>query len=518
MYCSKCGKENKDNVKFCIQCGAPLTDSSPSPEKTPDRIILKIILAGILVAVSAVSTVTFLSVRNTKSREPDTIQETGRTPQKLSGPENTSGSDKNPGKNGQQDTGSLSPETKEEAAPDLYAFEYGQILREYLDGKRGASYGMSMEFDGLHLDYNAKVGLNPQTGRFEYYFAFYDGNQDGEDELYVSSCPSWWTNQSIAEGIYSCIDGNLVISLDRSDMSEYNNYYTFVKDMNLKIEERSGGSYHSYQKLNSQGTLDEISCIYWSASDHFLIDDREVSEEEANAQDALLGQPPQIQWLPVTEDNIRLYFSAPRDGQQISQRPPAPSKAAIDPYAEDMDRLMFWGSSDTFYDSGIPLSIEDKGDYFELSGITVVRKVYLDTEQVNRLRPGDTLNLCGATYTLSTIEKYEDSYIAAPWYSISLSGPPNEIHSLIPTKDGRHYTIEQSSDDPLTETIYTGSLWVRKDGNIMGFHPVSYDIGTYNAADYLSAMKNTNMGYISAMNFRVDKDGYVIIIEGQIAG
>lgn len=160
MYCSKCGKENKDNVKFCIQCGAPLTDSSPSPEKTPDRIILKIILAGILVAVSAVSTVTFLSVRNTKSREPDTIQETGRTPQKLSGPENTSDPDKNSGKNDQQDTGSLRPETKEEAAPDLYAFEYGQILREYLDGKRGASYGMSMEFDGLHLDYNAKVGLN----------------------------------------------------------------------------------------------------------------------------------------------------------------------------------------------------------------------------------------------------------------------------------------------------------------------------------------------------------------------
>ena len=178
---------------------------------------------------------------------------------------------------------------------------------------------------------------------------------------------------------------------------------------------------------------------------------------------------------------------------------------------------MFWGS-DTFYDNKIPLSIEDKGDYFELSGITIVRKVYLDTEQVNKLRPGDTLNLCGTTYTLSTIEKQEDSYIAAPWYSISLSGPPNEIHSLIPTKDGRHYTIEQSSDDPLTETIYTGSLWVRKDGNIMGFHPVSYDIGTYNAADYLSAMKNTNMGYISAMNFRVDKDGYVIIIEGQIAG
>ena len=299
-------------------------------------------------------------------------------------------------------------------------------------------------------------------------------------------------------------------------MSEYNNYYTFVKDMNLKIEERAGGSYHSYQKLNNQGNLEEIMYIWWSADGHFQINDQEVSENDANSQDALYNQPPQIQWTLVTEDTIHQYFAAPQDIQQTSAWPEAPSKAAVAPYTEDMDRLSFWGSN---WD-GNRFTIEDRGNYYELSGISIYRKLYLDAEQVNSLQPGDTLVLRGQTYTLNSIEAQENSYYSAPYYGISLSGPSNEIHSLCPTEDGNHYIVYESSDDPLQEEIYTGPVWVRKDASIMGLDPFTYEVGTYNAADYLTAMKNAGEGsmYLSIMRFRTDKDGYVILMEGQIAG
>ena len=33
MFCSKCGKENLDNAKFCASCGTPFT-GTPSPQYT----------------------------------------------------------------------------------------------------------------------------------------------------------------------------------------------------------------------------------------------------------------------------------------------------------------------------------------------------------------------------------------------------------------------------------------------------------------------------------------------------
>ena len=38
MYCSKCGKENPDNGKFCSACGAPLAGKIvPKSQGTPVR-------------------------------------------------------------------------------------------------------------------------------------------------------------------------------------------------------------------------------------------------------------------------------------------------------------------------------------------------------------------------------------------------------------------------------------------------------------------------------------------------
>ena len=512
MYCPKCGKENDKDWKFCKWCGSPLTDApavSPSPK---NKMLFKFILAVIVVSASFALTIILLSGKRTQDPDREILAEASADD--VSDSQSPASDLENPPPSQAEDTAPDSSQDQETSS--LYPAEYGQILREYLDGKRGVSYGWDMEFDNLHLDYNTKIGLNPQTGRFEYYFALYDGNQDGQDELYVSSCPTWWTNTYTAEGIYSYIQEKLVVSLDRSEMSEYNNYYTFVKDMNLKITERSGGSYSSYQKLNSQGNLEEIINIYWQATGHFLINDQEVTENEANSQDALYGQAPEIQWQPVTEDNINQYFAPFQDSQQTPIRPEAPSKAAVAPYAEDMDRLSFWGSN---WDGSL-FTITDRGDYYEISNVSIYRQLYLDAEQVNNLRPGDTLFLQGQTYTLNSIERQENSNGLAPFYRISLSGPPNEIHSLYPTKDGKHYIVEESSDDPLLEEIYTGPVWVRKDASIMGLDPFTYEAGTYNAADYLTAMQNASNGnmFLSILQFRIDKDGYIILMEGQIAG
>ena len=512
MYCPNCGKENDGNWKFCRWCGSPLTNASSVSQSPKNNILFKIILAGIIVTASFALTVILLSGKKDRDSNREILAEASS--EDISGSHNYTSSQESEPPSEASDTDQDSSQIQETVS--LYPAEYGQILREYLNGQRGVSYGMNMEINGFHLNYSAKVGLNPQTGRFEYYFALYDGNQDGQDELYVSSHPTWWTNTITAEGIYSYIQSSLITSLDRSEMSEYNNYYTFVKDMNLKIEERAGGSYHSYQKLNNQGNLEEIMYIWWSADGHFQINDQEVSENDANSQDALYNLPPQIQGTLGTEDTIHQYFAAPQDIQQTSAWPEAPSKAAVAPYTENMDRLSFWGSN---WD-GNRFTIEDRGNYYELSGISIYRKLYLDAEQVNSLQPGDTLVLRGQTYTLNSIEAQENSYYSAPYYGISLSGPSNEIHSLCPTEDGNHYIVYESSDDPLQEEIYTGPVWVRKDASIMGLDPFTYEVGTYNAADYLTAMKNAGEGsmYLSIMRFRTDKDGYVILMEGQIAG
>ena len=35
MFCSKCGKENKDNASLCVQCSASLgKQESPAPKKS----------------------------------------------------------------------------------------------------------------------------------------------------------------------------------------------------------------------------------------------------------------------------------------------------------------------------------------------------------------------------------------------------------------------------------------------------------------------------------------------------
>lgn len=512
MYCPNCGKENDNDWKFCKWCGKQLGNVPVHPQPSPKNIIVIAILAVVAAIAFFALAVMFLSGGKDagfgKGLRAETSSKDGEESRK------TASADKEAPLEEESDPAGDSLEVQEEAS--LYAAEYGQILREYLDGKRGVSYGSDMEFDNLHLHYGTKVGLNPQTGRFEYYFALYDANQDGQDELYVSSCPAWWGNSYIAEGIYSYIQGNLVISLDRSGMSEYNNYYSFVKDMNVKIEERSGGSWHSYKTLNSQGMLEDVLSIWWGVNGNIQVNGQEAAEGEANSQDALYNQPPQIQWQPVTEDNIRKYFAAPQDGRQIPSRPEAPSKAAISPYEEDMDRLSFWGSSW----QGSPFTVEDRGDYYEASTVSVYRELYLDAELVKGLQPGDALVFRGETFTLRSIEAQENSYFSAPCYSISLDGPQNEIHSLYPTEDGNHYIVVESSDDPLLEEIYTGSVWIRKDASIMGVHPVTYEIGTYPVTEYLDAMKRANNGnmYLSIMRFRTDKDGYIILMEGQIAG
>lgn len=254
MYCPNCGKENDNNWKFCKWCGRPLTGSASVSQSPKSNILFKTILAGIIVIASFALTIFLLSGKRARDFDRESLTEASS--QDASDSQNHTSAQENESSSDISDTGQDSLQAQETAS--LYPAEYGQILREYLNGQRGVSYGMDMEFDGLHLNYNSKIGLNPQTGRFEYYFALYDGNQDGQDELYVSSCPAWWTGTYTAEGIYSYIQETLITSLDRSEMSEYNNYYTFVKDMNLQIAERSGGSYLTYQKLNSQGSLEEI--------------------------------------------------------------------------------------------------------------------------------------------------------------------------------------------------------------------------------------------------------------------
>ena len=37
MFCSKCGKENLDNAKFCASCGTPFTDTT-STQSTPSPV------------------------------------------------------------------------------------------------------------------------------------------------------------------------------------------------------------------------------------------------------------------------------------------------------------------------------------------------------------------------------------------------------------------------------------------------------------------------------------------------
>jgi len=37
VYCPKCGTKNEDDVKFCVQCGAPLYEKEVSKAKAEER-------------------------------------------------------------------------------------------------------------------------------------------------------------------------------------------------------------------------------------------------------------------------------------------------------------------------------------------------------------------------------------------------------------------------------------------------------------------------------------------------
>lgn len=558
MFCSKCGKEVHEGARFCPQCGNSLlkdtihtdhwenpgcsTDCDQSgktragqehtadsmkvsPKVSPDtggKRKVMIVAAVLLVLLAAAGGICAGALFTGRGDE-KALANAGLTSSAVIGREERELEQGTDGNKDQHRADSSDSVTAggirgeaglEGLSARPYAADYRKILQEYMEGKRGVTYGMDVGSGG-RMRGEDRVGENPDTGAYEYYFLLYDGNQDGMEELYVASRPVWWGGEYIAEGIYSYLDGKLTVSLDRTDDSEYNNYYSFVKDMIVKSEQRSGGSWSCYYQLDSRGALQEETVIWWSANGMFTVDGAEVTEQEAAAQDFRYNQPAQASWILTTSENIEKHLGGTADDQSISSvRPVAPSKHITDMYQDDMDRLGFFGSN---WDNG-SFSILDKGDCYEVSEVVIYRFLYLDTGLVRQLKPGDSLTLQGITYTVSEIRERESYDTAYPVYGVTLSGPSNDIHTLHPAPDGKHYIVYGDSDDALTEEVYHGAVWIRKDATIQGIHPFTFEVVTCNAQEYLEMMKSADQNYISVINFEVDSEGYMTYVGCQIAG
>lgn len=78
MFCSKCGTNNEDGVKFCIGCGASLTEPAQpaapvqpqSPKKNKKGLIIGIV-AGVVALIAVISVIVFFASKDKKEVKDD---------------------------------------------------------------------------------------------------------------------------------------------------------------------------------------------------------------------------------------------------------------------------------------------------------------------------------------------------------------------------------------------------------------------------------------------------------------
>lgn len=338
MFCEKCGNKLPEGAQFCPQCGSTLNWESSTPKNqnlrhtsqpasatgSVKKLILLLTLAGGTVSVICgiiLGTALWLYADKDTSNEKNAPQA-----------ETLSSAAPEAKENGEEEK-SENTETIE----SLYTNqEYANVLLEYWEGKKGAVYGFDMD----KTAWDDKIGQNPQTSAFEYYYYLQDANGDDKPDLFIASHPAdWWIDEYIAEGIYSCPNGTIIAALDRTNDTEFKNNHSFCEGMLLKRAESSGGSIVSYEKLNENGTLEELGSGYWGNNGKFYIDETEVTEEEVNRWNEQYDKPSSAEWTLITAEELQKWGIDMPAPTEISESPVSLPREQVQKMVHLLDEL-----------------------------------------------------------------------------------------------------------------------------------------------------------------------------------
>lgn len=379
MFCEKCGNQVAEDATFCPKCGLALAwngkgprQPSASPPISPQtgmaskkKLFLALSLAGAgicLICGILLGTLLWLMAGRKPSHKDAAANLQTSAP--------AVHSTESPSPQGDGSTG--------QAPPPPYQQEYAKVLRDYWEGKKGVIYGQGTG----DLAWDEKIGQNPVTGTYEYYYSMQDANGDGTPDLFVVSHPAgWWLDNYIVEGVYTYLNGALVTALDRTNDGEYNNYHSFCENMVIKISERSGGSYVFYERLNANGSLEDLGYGYWSNNGKFYIEDREVPEEELERWNGQYDKPSDTEWKRITEEELQGFGLEIPKHEEITETPvslPQEQQAKMVYLLDQVHQSLLWDDYEKNVAIQYNLTSKEMGPQQKSSVLWVYECLYQD--------------------------------------------------------------------------------------------------------------------------------------------